>query len=440
MLTKNLKVEKKSSENKNQQILVVEGPQELAEKIYSVALREIADSVDVPGFRKGKAPRDIIEKQVGVGYISQRAFEGVFYELLYEVSQQEGLDVVDIVEISSFNLTSGQPLTFTVVVELKPEVKLGNYKNLKVKAKKISYDKEQFISKTLDKLVNNLVTYSKDDNAKLTEGDLVVLDFEGTYEDGTEVPGAKVENFQTILEKDKFLPEFVEKLVGLKVGEDKSFQIIFPENYASESAGKKANFKAKIHAIEKRVLPEVNDELAIKLGMADLNDLNEKILAQMKDLQNIGSQRELENKIVEEIVKNSKYEISEKMIDSEINFLLKDLKAQCEKQGINWSAFKADEKNKELFQKARDAGINRISIDLVLNEIVKRENIVVSEDEIKAEVNNRITQLGDKYKHLENDKSFRHTVRTVISRNKAIDFLINQNEPIWEEEVIKLTT
>lgn len=432
----NLKVIKTPKETKHKVELSIEAPQDVSEKSYALALKRISQNIDIPGFRKGKAPKEVIEKQVGVGNISQRAFESVFYEILQNVSIQEELDIMEVNQIMSYELSPGKPLTFKVIVELKPEVKLGKYIDLKVKVKKIIYDQEKFIEKTIEKITNNFITFKKLIEGKVKEGDLITVDFEGKFEDGTEVPGGKAENFQAILDKEKFLPEFVDKLIGINVGDTAEISVTFPENYATGFSGKKASFKVKINSIEQKVVPQVNQEFAKKLGMKDMDEVKEKILAQMIELQDIASQREFENKVVEQVVKNSEYEITPPMIEREVNFLLKDIRAQCERDNIGWDTFISDEKNKELMNKAREAAKNRISIDLVLSAIVRKENITATDDELMKEVKNRVSQLGEKYSNLEKDVSFRNTVELVILRNKAIDLLLSKNQPIWEEEVI----
>lgn len=432
----NLKVIKTPKEAKHKVELSVEAPQDISEKSYALALKRISQNIDIPGFRKGKAPKEVIEKQVGVGNISQRAFESVFYEILQNVSIQEELDIMEVNQIMSYELLPGKPLTFKVVVELKPEVKLGKYIDLKVKTKKIVYDKEKFIDKTIEKITNNFITFKKLTEGKVREGDLITVDFEGKFEDGTEVPGGKAENFQAILDKEKFLPEFVDKLIGINVGDTVEISVTFPENYATGFSGKKASFKVKINSVEQKILPKVDQEFAKKLGLKDMDEVKEKILAQMIELQNIASQREFENKIVEQVVKNSEYEITPPMLEREVNFLLKDIRVQCERDNISWDTFISDEKNNELIKKAREAAKNRISIDLVLSAIVRKENIKVADDELMKEVKNRVSQLGEKYSNLEKDISFRNTVELVILRNKAIDLLLSKNQPIWEEEVI----
>lgn len=434
----NLKVIRTPKEEKNYLEIFVEAPSQIADKSYFLALKHISEHIDVPGFRKGKAPREVVEKKVGVGYISQKAFESIFYEVLNTASAQEKLDIVNIPEITSYELLPGKPLTFKAVVELKPEVKLGKYKSLKVKTKKVVYDKEKFIEKTLEKISQNFISFKTITDREVKEGDLVNIDFEGKFEDGSEVPGGKAENFQAFLEKDKFLPEFIEKLKGVQIGDLKEVEVVFPNNPPGAFAGKKASFKVKVNSIEEKILPEIDDDFAKKIGMKDFNDLKDKILDQMKELQDTGSQREFENKLVEQIIQNSKHEISSSMIEREVDFLLKDFKAKCEQQGVKWTDYKSDEKNKELIAKAREASINRINIDLVLNAIVKEEGIVASDDEINSEIAKRMSELGEKYKHLEHDKSFKNTVELIVLRNKTIDFLVKYNEPLWEGEVTTL--
>ena len=434
MSTIELKITKKPKEKNNEIELEIEAPKDVSNKAYSIALKKISNEVDTPGFRKGKAPRDIIEKTYGVAFISQKAFENIFYDLLLNAAIQEKLDIVDVVEVSSFELLPEKPLLFKAIVELRPEVKLGKYKNLKVKAKKMIYDKNAFTKKTLEKISNNLITFQSANDRAVKEGDLVDINFEGRFDDGSEVPGGKVENFQAVLEKDKFLPEFVDKLKGAKVGETKEVTVTFPESYDKGFAGKKGLFKVKLNAIEEKIVPKVNDDLAKKVGLNDLEELKKRIESQMLELQETNNKNEFENKLVEEIIKNSKMNISERMIEKEIDFLLADAREQSQKNGVSWDKFKADNKNKEIMEKAKEAAVKRISIDLVLNEAIKQEKIDLTQEEVDKEVKIRIAQAGEQYKKFENDSRFVNSIRLTLLRNKALDLLSKNNEPVWEEE------
>ena len=430
-----LKIKKTSHDNKTKILLAVEAPVEVSDKSYRLALKDVSENVDIPGFRKGKAPKEVIEKNFGVEHISQKAFERIFFEILGKAAMQEKLDILDVVEIKSYELLPGKPFIFDVVVELKPDVKLGKYKGLKVQAKKVTYEKDEFVAETIDRLAGNFVSFKKSDDGVLEEGDIVYLDFEGEFDDGTEVPGGKASNFQTVLAKDKLLPGFVDSLVGAHVGDLKEVKIEFPDYVTNEFSGKNATFNVKVVGLEKKIMPEINDDFAKKLGIDTCEKLIETVVEQMIELQNVSSQREFENKIVEHIIKDSSFELPDSLIGKEVDYLLQDVRIQCENAGKKWDDFKGDEKNKDLLAKATDAAKNRISVDLVLNAIVKTENITASDDEIDTEMKLRISQMGEKGKSLETNKSFRNTIQMVILRNKAVDFLIKQNEPLWEEDV-----
>ena len=430
-----LKIKKTLQDNKTKLALAVEAPVELSDKSYRLALKDVSENVDIPGFRRGKAPKEVVEKNFGIGYISQKAFERVFFEILSRAAIQEKLDILDVVEIKSYELLPGKPLLFDVVVELKPEVKLGKYKGLKVQSKKVTYDKDDFIAETINRLAGNFVSFKKSEDGVLEEGDIIYLDFEGKFSDGTEVPGGTVSNFQTVLAKDKLLPAFVDNLVGTHVGDVKEVKVTFPEYLANESSGKEATFNVKVLGLEKKIMPELNDDFAKKLGLDSYEKLVETIVEQMVELQNVSSQREYENKTVEQIIKGSSFELPDSLINKEIDYLLNDFRAQCESAGKKWDEFKKDEKNKDLLSKATEAAKNRISVDLILNAIVKTENIAATDEEIDAEMQARISQMGEKGKSLETNKSFRNTIQMVILRNKAVDFLVKHNEPLWEEDV-----
>lgn len=432
-----LKVEKETKEA-NEIELSVEAPKEVSQKAYTIAFRDIASSMDVSGFRKGKAPKDVIEKTVGKGYISQKAFEKVFYDLIVDVSKQEKLDIVDVIQVQSFELVPEKPLTFKALVELKPEVKLGTYKGLKVKAKKMVYDKQEFIDKTLGRLKENLISLQKVKDRNIKEGDVLTLDFEGKFEDGSEVPGGRAENHQAVLEKGAFLPEFVDALVGAKEGDTKEVEITLPKETPGDMAGKKATFTFSIKGVEEKVLPEADDEMAKKLGLKDYAELESKILEEMVHVQETGSKGDFETKLVDEIVKESKFEVSKNMIQKEIDFLLQDIRQKCQHEGKDWEEFKADKANKELFEKADESAKKRISIDLVLGAIIKKENIEVPEEEVNIEVAKKVAQMGEQYVHLQKDKRFKSSVEQTVLRNKAVDYLIQNNEADWEEEKVKV--
>lgn len=429
------KVTSNKTDKKNELELAVEAPPTLADKAYTIALRDISSNIDIPGFRKGKAPKDVIEQKVGKGYISQKAFESVFYDILIDVAIQEKIDVVDVVQVTSFELLPVSPLKFTVTVEVKPEVKLGKYKDLKVKVKKMVYEKETFLNKTLNKIAANLLTMQKVEDRPVKEGDLVTLDFESQFEDGSPVPGGTANNFQVLLEKDKFLPEFVAGLQGVKVGERKEIEVTFPDKSGDAFASKKALFKVLVMGIEEKVIPAIDDELAKKVGIEDLAALKKKIEEQMNEMQDQASQRELENKLVDEIVGAAKFEISERMLEKESNFLLQDLRANCQSNGLDWETFKKDEANKEIFDKAREAAKKRISIDLILSAVIREEKISASPEELEVELKTKVAQLGDRGKSVENDPRFKSNVELIFLRNKAVDFLLKNNTPEWEEEI-----
>jgi len=429
-----LKVKTNKLDKVNEVTLDVEAPTEIAEKAYAIACRDISNNVDIPGFRKGKAPRDIIEKNYGKAYISQKAFENVFYDMLFKAASQEKIEIVDVVEISSFNLLPSQPLTFKAVVELKPDVKLGKYKGLKVAGKKMEYDQDDFIKQTLEKISNNLITF-KVVEREITEGDLITIDFEGKFEDGSEVPGGQAEKFQAVLEKGRFIPEFIDKLQGVKAGESKDIEVKFPENYDKGFAGKLGKFHIKVHTVEEKVLPEINDELAKKVGVESLALLKEKIVKQMTEMQEINNKNEFENKLVEEIIKNSTFDVSERMLQREVEHLLHDVKHECEHSGLNWDEFKKDEKNKDIFDRANETAKKRISIDLVLSAVIRTENIIAKPEEIEQEIKMRIAQNPEGLKHVEQDVRFKSAVHLSIVRNKALDFLVHNNEPVWGKDV-----
>ena len=260
------KVKKTSKEKNNELVLSVEGSKEISSKAYAMALRDASNFIDMPGFRKGKAPKELVEKKLGKPYISQKAFEAILYNVLSQVASQENIDIIDVVEILSFELLPETPLTFIALVELKPEINLGKYKGLKVNAYKYKFDKDLFIKKSLDKIANNLATFTKVLNRGAKRGDLVSIDFEGAYDDGSEVPGGSVKNYQVVLTNTNLLPEFVEKTEGINIGEVKEIIVSIPQSPSQEPSVKNAKFKVKLNEIQEKIIPPIDDNLACALN------------------------------------------------------------------------------------------------------------------------------------------------------------------------------
>ena len=433
-MSSRLKVKKESSEGVNVIELSVEAPSSYSDKAYAIALKNVSENLSVPGFRKGKIPRDIVERSVGIPYVQQKAFEVIFGEVLFDVANQEDMDIVDVVDVLSYELNPSKPFAFKVKVELKPEIKIEKYKGLKIKTTKYIYDEKNYLSKKLDELAHGLATFKKNTDQPVKHGDLVVVDYEGKFEDGSDVPSSKGVDHYFSLDEKNSSKEFIDQLVGAKLNEVKKVEIVFKENAGDVLAGKKAIFTVTVKDIEEKVLPEINDNLAQTLGFKDLEHLRTKIVDQLKSLQEINNRRELENNLVDKLLESIKINISEKMLDKEVDFLLNDIKARWVNGGSKWDDFKNDEKNKELIASGKKAAEKRITVDILLSTIIKLEEITATQNEIDIEVRSQLSKMPKAPKNIEQNKNFLHSVKQIVLRNKAVEFLIKNNEIISDEK------
>lgn len=369
-------------------------PAEEATTAYNTAARKIAQYVNVDGFRKGKAPRHLVERQVGEERIKQEALEGLMPKVLSEVIEENKLDVITQPYITSYDFKKGEDLNVVVNVETRPEVKLGDYKNLTVEVTDVPVT-EEAVKETLDRIQKNY-TENKIVERESKNTDTVNIDFEG-FANNEAIKGGAAKNYDLNLEHSNFIPGFADQLVGKKAGEEFDIQVKFPEDYHDESLkGQDATFKIKVNAVKEAVVPELNDELAQKAGnFKTVDELKEDVKKRLEESRENAKKVNAENEIFKKVIENASVEIPEAMIDREANAMLADYKNRLSAQGIDWeSLMKATEgTDNDVMKNIREDAKLRIKNSLVIDKIAKEEGIKLA----PADIDNKFKELGNAY-------------------------------------------
>lgn len=369
-------------------------PAEEATTAYNTAARKIAQYVNVDGFRKGKAPRHLVERQVGEERIKQEALEGLMPKVLSEVIEENKLDVITQPYITSYDFKKGEDLNVVVNVETRPEVKLGDYKNLTVEVTDVPVT-EDAVKETLDRIQKNY-TENKIVERESKNTDTVNIDFEG-FANNEAIKGGAAKNYDLNLEHSNFIPGFADQLVGKKAGEEFDIQVKFPEDYHDESLkGQDATFKIKVNAVKEAVVPELNDELAQKAGnFKTVDELKKDVKKRLEESRENAKKVNAENEIFKKVIENASVEIPEAMIDREANAMLADYKNRLSAQGIDWeSLMKATEgTDNDVMKNIREDAKLRIKNSLVIDKIAKEEGIKLA----PADIDNKFKELGNAY-------------------------------------------
>ena len=364
----------------------IEVPAKDAVNYYNNAAKRLAQYVNIPGFRKGKAPRNIVEQNIGEERIKHEALEGALPRIFSEVIKENDFDVVAQPYVESYDYKIGEDLKITAKIELRPEVTLGEYKGLTldVDAYKIPEDAMQ---KSIDGMLNQHATTVVVTDRKTEANDTVVFDFEG-FSNGEKIEHGDAKNYTLDLAHSSFIPGFAEQLVDRTVGEEFEISVNFPEEYHEKKlAGQPATFKCKINEIKTKVLPELTDEFAQKVGpfktVDELKaDIQKYLDTQKADIDRTNS----EKAIFEKVTSEAKVDIQQSMIDREADQLVAEYKEKLAMQGFNWDQAVEAQGYDNIMNSLKEDAAMRVKNSLVIDKIAKDENIVVSQEEFGSKI------------------------------------------------------
>lgn len=404
----------------------------------SAAFKRESKKYNVPGFRKGKAPRAMIEKMYGADIFHYDAVNDLFPAQYEEAVKAAGIEVVGAPEPEVVSMSEAEGATLKVKVAVKPEVTLGDYAGLSV-TKKVKTVEDSAVDAELARMQDRngrLLTRE----GKAENGDTVDIDFEG-FVDGTAFEGGKAEHYSLVLGSNSFIPGFEDQLVGHAAGEEFDINVKFPEEYqASELAGKDATFKIKLHEVKYKELPALDDDFAKDVSEYDtLDELKASIRKGMEENNDRQADQQVENDLIEQVVNGMQAEIPQAMYDSRVDELVRDFEYRLSQQGLKMDMYLQymGMTMDQLRAQFADQAEKQVKMRLAMEAIVDKENIVTSDEEFDAEVQ----RIADAYK-MENEKVKAivdaDAVKKDLAVNKAIDFVKEKanitTEQVKEEE------
>lgn len=386
--------------------------------------------IALPGFRKGKAPRAMIEKMYGTGVFFEDAANELIPEAYETAAKESELEIVAQPEIEVTQMDKGTDFIFTATVAIKPEVTLGDYKGIEVEKKEAEVSEEE-ITAEIDKAReanSRLITI---EDRATEDGDTVIIDFDG-YVDGKQFEGGYAEGYTLVLGSHSFIDNFEDQLVGKNLGEDVEVNVTFPEEYhVDELKGKPALFKVKIKEIQKKELPELDDDFA--QDVSDFDTLDEyKADVEKKILENKENQikREQEDQIIEKIIENAQMEIPQQMIAAQTRQMTQEFAQRLQSQGLSLEQYMqfTGLTPQKMMEDLEPQALKRIQSRLVLEAVVAAENIEASDEEIDKELENMASMYQmeiDKLKELIGDDE-KKQIGMDLAVQKAVEFVVKE--------------
>ncbi len=421
-----MSVKVENTENKNEVKLTFTVEAEKFEWAMKKVYAKTAKYFNIPGFRKGKAPMQLVERQYGSQIFYEDAFNEIAPEIYDEGIKESKVDAVSKPNIDVVQMEKGKELIFTATVQTKPEVTLGKYKGIEIK--KIEYN-------VSDEDIDHEIGHMADKNSRLVSiedrpvenKDITVIDYEGSI-DGVPFEGGEAEGHELEIGSNTFIPGFEEQIIGMKIDEEKDIKVKFPDDYFSKDlAGKDAVFKIKLHEIKKKELPAIDDEFAKDVSEFDtLKELKNSIKERLETENKNKAKYETEEEAIKTVCENTKLDIPSGMVELEIDNMVKDVETRLSYQGLKLEQYlqilgkTETEMRKELEEQAERSVKSR----LVLEAIVDAEKLVASEDEITEKIKEMAKQYNKEEKELLENEQLKNYLTDSMKTEKAIEFIV----------------
>lgn len=417
---------KKEQANSYEVIVEVDG--ETFEKAVEAVYKKQVKRINIQGFRKGKAPRRIIEKMYGSEVFYEDAMQDCYPEALYDASKEANIKIVKVESLEALE-AGKEGFTFKAEVIVEPEIEIDNYKGIEI---------EKLSTEVTDELVDEEIEKVRDRNSRIVtvddrpaqDGDTVVIDFDG-YVDGEQFDGGMAENYNLVLGSNSFIPGFEEQIVGHSTDEEFSIFVTFPESYQIEElAGEEAEFKIKLHEIKTKELPEVDDEFVKDVSEKETLDeykeeLKETIAERLKD----DAEKDVNDKIADSLIELVEGDIPEAMFDNQTNEMIRDFDMRLRSQGMDMKTYMEymGMTNDSLKEAYREGAEKRVKLRLALEAIARKEGLEATEEDINAEYE----KLSEAYKtDLEKVKS------SIPAENLAEDIKVQKALDLVKENAV----
>lgn len=415
---------------KNMAKLTIEVPAEEFSKAVEAAYQKNKSKISVPGFRKGKVPKKMIEQMYGKEVFYEEAANAIIPDA-YEKALEECTEtIVSAPKVNVTQIEEGKTFIFTAEVALKPEVTLGAYKGVEVKKADITVTDEEIEADLAQQRENNARTVAVEGRA-VQDGDIAVIDFEG-FTDGVAFEGGKGENYSLTIGSHSFIDNFEEQLIGKNIGEECEVNVTFPEEYqAAELAGKPATFKVTVREIKEKQLPELNDEFAGEVSEFDtLEEYKEDIRKKLTEKKEEDAKNAKEDAVVSAIIENAQMEIPDAMVETQQRQIVDDMAQRMQMQGLTLEQYFqfTGLTYEKLVEQAKPQAERRIKSRLVLEAVVAAENITASEEDYEAEVA-RMAEMyqmeADKVKEVMGENGKKQIMEDIAVK-KAAEFVVNE--------------
>ncbi len=420
-----VKVEKTENKNEVKLSFTVEAGkfEEAMNKVYT----KTAKYFNIPGFRKGKAPMQLVERQYGSEIFYEDAFNELAPEVYDAAIKENNIEAVSRPDIDITQMEKGKDLIFTATVQTKPEVSLGKYKGIEIK--KIEYN-------VSDEDVNHELGHMQERNSRLVSvedravetGDTTVIDFEG-FVDGVPFDGGKAEGHELEIGSNTFIPGFEDQIIGMKIDEEKDINVKFPDEYFSKDlAGKDAVFKVKLHEIKKKELPELDDEFAKDVSEFDtLEELKNSIKEKIETENKSKEKYETEEEAIKTVCENTQIDIPNGMIETEIDNMVKDIEGRLSYQGLKLEQYlqMIGKTETELRKEFEEQAERSVKSRLVLEAVVEAEKLEASEEELTEKIKEMAKQYNKEEKELLENEQLKSYIAESMKTEKAIDFIVN---------------
>ena len=405
---------------------------ETAEKEYNKACKRLAQRVNIPGFRKGKAPKAILEKNIGAEAIKHDVMDSLLPSAFAQAIKENDLNIITEPAVESYDFEIGKPVKIVAKMELKPEVKFEQYKDLEVEVEEFK-TAEDAMEKEIEEVTEKFTTLQTVSDRESTDKDVVMMDFEGSV-DGNLIDGGSAKNYMLDLEHSNFIPGFAEQLVGHKTGEEFTIDVTFPENYHDEKLnGKPAQFKIKINEIKEKIKPELNDELAKKVGnFKSVDELKADIQKYLDNTAKVENDKRSANKLFETIMEKMSVEVQPSMVEREKQALLIDFKQKVAQSGVNWDDVMKNDGPEKIDEELKTEALNRIKNSLMMSEIAKLENIQVTPQDLEQKIGELAmmyqTDKGTIFKEIARNTAMIQSLSQQALTQKVTKFLLENNK------------
>jgi trigger factor len=387
--------------------LEIEIPPEMSKQAYEQVIQEFTRSVNIPGFRKGKVPRQVLIQRFGSTRLKAAALEELVQDGIKKAVEQESIDAIGNPRLkTSFDelITQYEPgstLTFSATIDVQPEVKLNQHTGFTVQAEEVKYDPSR-VDQVLEDYRSRAATLIPVEGRSAEKGDVAVVDYVGriTNEDGEteEFPGGTAEDFQVELTEGRFIEGFIDGIIGMNPGETKEVEVTFPEGYPQEQlAGKPAVFTITLKEIKAKDLPDLDDDFAQDISEFEtLEELRNSLETRYREEAEEGTKSNKESALINTLVKNLEVDLPETLVDRELEYMLTQTVMRLQNQGVDVKKLLTREVVGELRERSRPEAIDRIKRTLALGEVAKKESIQVDNEAVKARIKELVAQYGER--------------------------------------------